>query len=132
MTCLRPAQAIAAARCLPRCTGISTWMVVPLSGALSMMQVPPSELHSFGHGGETEALRRGGRRCPCRRRSSVRRSVGAARLAAVTRGARFLDEIDGEVARLAVADGVGDAFLDAAIEREVDRLAVGFGEPSAE
>ena len=28
---------------------------------------------------------------------------------------------------VAVADGVGDAFLNAAIEREVDRLAIGIG-----
>ena len=42
----------------------------------------------------------------------------------------LLDEVDREVVRRAVPDGIGDAFLDAAIEREIDRLAIGFCQPS--
>ena len=62
--------------------------------------------------------------------SSLRLSASVARgfLAPVRRGRWRLGEIDGEGLRLAVADGIGDAFLDAAIEGEIDRLAIGIGE----
>ena len=59
--------------------------------------------------------------------SPMHQASFALRPLAVPACGRFLGEIDSEVLGVAVADGVGDAFLNAAIEREVDRLAIGIG-----
>ena len=86
-------------------------------------------LHTLGHGGEAKALRR-------RRIDSLavvddgESEDGLRPLRAVTPVSALLDEVDREVVRRAVPDGIGDAFLDAAIEREIDRLAIGFCQPS--
>jgi len=83
--------------------------------------------HALGHGGEAEALGRGGGNTLAIVAEGEAEAF-APLLAAVLARGRLLQNIDGQCAGLAVTDGVGDAFLDAAIEREVDRLTVRIGQ----
>ena len=86
-------------------------------------------LHALGHGGEAEALRR--RRIDSLAVVDDGEAKGGLRpLRPVTPVSALLHEVDGEVGGRAVPDGIGDTFLDAAIEREIDRLAIRFRQPA--
>ena len=99
--------------------------MVPLAGALSITQLPPSERTRSVMAVRPKPLGvAGAMPLP----SSLRMRPAWRSAAAVPARGRLLGEIDGERARLAVADGIGDALLNAAIEREVDRLAIGIGQ----
>jgi hypothetical protein len=128
-TCLRQARALARVRLFSRCTRISMQMVVPFPRALSMTQDPPSDFtlsvivvrpKPFGVAGSM----------PLPSSLIVKRSTVDWRLAPLRRCPLSFHKVDGKVVGIPVADGVGDPFLDGAIEREVDRLAIGFGKPA--
>ena len=79
--------------------------------------------HALGHGGQAEALRRG----ECDSLTVIvhrQAQPGRRPLAAVAAGHRLLAEIDGDAGRLAMPDGVGDALLNAAVNREIDRFPI--------
>ncbi len=102
-------------------------MVVPLAGALSITQLPPSERTRSVMAVSPKPLGVAGRNSLAVV-AQAERQRGARLLGAVAARRRRLGEIDGERPRLAVADGIGDALLNAAIEGEIDRLAIGIGE----
>ena len=83
---------------------------------------PAERAHALGHGGEPETLGRRGRNALAVVAEGKAEPL-APLLAAILARSRLLQNIDGQRERLAVTDGIGDAFLDAAIEREVDRYS---------
>src|SRR4029077_13415979 len=87
---------------------------------------PAERPHSLGHGGEAKALRRCGSDAFTVIADGQAQHGGIAPRPVAAMFSLF-GKVDGEVARISVADGVCNPFLDDAIEREVDRLPIGFG-----
>ena len=96
-------------------------------GALSITQLPPRERTRSDMVVSPKPLGvSGAMPLPSSLRIRAKRGAAAAWRRAAAAPA-FSARSMVRVARFAVADGIGDALLDAAIEREVDRLAIGFG-----
>ena len=105
--------------------------MVPRSGTLSILQDPPSDFTLSVMVVSPKPFRRGTLNALD---VVVERQAQHAllTLSAVAAVSAFFHEIDGEVFRVSMTDGVGDPPLDAAIKRQVDGLAIGFAGLPAE